>query len=76
MPKPESVARDLTVQERVLLFCVGIGTDLLRVGVTGHTVQVAIVVTADNITTPASPRRDVLAVGRLVARPRSVARRR
>ena len=42
-PKPESVARVLTVQERVLLFCVGSGTDLLRAGVTGHTVQVGIV---------------------------------
>jgi hypothetical protein len=33
MLKPENVARDLTVQEPVLVFCVASGTDLLRAGV-------------------------------------------
>jgi hypothetical protein len=35
-PTPDPIA--LTVRERILLFCVGSGTDWQRAGVTGETV--------------------------------------
>ena len=33
-PTPETIAAQLTVSERVLLFCVGSGTDWVKAGVT------------------------------------------
>jgi hypothetical protein len=40
-PKPESVAASLTVPERILLFCIGSGTDWQkRPRITGATVTI------------------------------------
>ena len=41
--RPTPAAKALAVQERVLLFCVGSGTDWQRAGVTGETVTALIV---------------------------------
>jgi hypothetical protein len=35
--KPEAVAAELSVPERILLFCIASGTDWQRAGVTGET---------------------------------------
>jgi hypothetical protein len=37
--KPETVAAELTVPERVLLFCLASGTDWVKAGVTHATAQ-------------------------------------
>src|SRR5215831_530884 len=42
-PTPDHAAAGLTVRERVLLFCIGSGTDWPRAGVTGET-ETALVV--------------------------------
>jgi hypothetical protein len=38
-PTPERLAADLSVPERVLLFCLASGTDWVRAGVTRETAQ-------------------------------------
>ena len=38
-PKPETIAAQLTVPERVLLFCVASGTDWAKAGVTHAVAQ-------------------------------------
>ena len=45
MPKltPETIAAQLTVSERVLLFCVGSGTDWVKAGVTHARAQIMVV---------------------------------
>jgi hypothetical protein len=42
-PKPETIAAELTVPERVLLFCVASGTDWAKAGVTSATAQKMVV---------------------------------
>ena len=37
-PKPEAIAADLTVRERVLLFCAASNTDWEHAGIPGETV--------------------------------------
>jgi hypothetical protein len=41
--KPEGVAPNLTVAERVLLFCIASGTDWQKAGVSGATVTAVVV---------------------------------
>jgi hypothetical protein len=41
--KSETAAADLTVPERVLLFCVASGTDWQKAGVTGATITAMVV---------------------------------
>jgi len=42
-PKPESVAAQLTIEERLLLFCIAGGTDWTRAGISGATARNMIV---------------------------------
>jgi hypothetical protein len=42
-PTPGVIAADLTVRERILLFCIGSATDWERAGITGETVTAMVV---------------------------------
>ena len=43
MPTPEEIAEQLSVEERIFLFCVASGTDWTRVGLTGATSRTLVI---------------------------------